>query len=324
MPNPIRKLLFFSACLFCLTAPSLTSAWALVLGLLFGIIIQHPFPALAKQWTPKLLTYAVVGLGASVNLEIALKVGVSGFIYTALGITLTLFLGLLLGRLLKQNDRIAVLLSVGTAICGGSAIAAVAPVIKARQEEISVAIGIVFLLNAVALFLFPSIGHALHMTQEQFGLWAALAIHDTSSVVGATLAYGDRALQIGTTVKLARALWIVPVTLITGILWTKYVSEPSVHETAVPKKYPWFILGFLAMAALFTWVPYFSQLGYGLSIIAKRVMVLTLFLIGSNLNLSILKGLGLKPVMHAILLWMIVGVTTLYCIMNGIIPTNFD
>lgn len=324
MPKPIRKLLFFAICLFCLTAPAMTSAWALVLGLVFGGLMQHPFPDLSRHWTPKLLTYAVVGLGASVNLELALRVGASGFLYTALGIGLTLLLGLILGRVFKQNDRIAVLLSVGTAICGGSAIAAVAPVIRAKQEEISIAIGVVFILNAASLFLFPSIGHALHLTQEQFGMWAALAIHDTSSVVGATLAYGDTALRIGTTIKLARALWIVPVTFLTGMLWAKYFSEPSEDGQKPARKYPWFILGFLAMAALATWVPMFAEIGHGISDVAKRVMILSLFLIGSNLNISILKGLGLKSVMHAVLLWLIVAATTLFCIMSGIIPTHFE
>lgn len=315
----LRQIIFFALALCSLVLPFLSSAIALSLGLVFGVLVGNPFLSKTKIWTPKLLSYAVIGLGAGMNLQIALKVGISGFLYTAIGISLTLLLGALLGKVFKQNVRVATLLSVGTAICGGSAIASVAPVIRAKQEEISIALGIVFLLNAAALFIFPPIGHSLSLTQEQFGIWAALAIHDTSSVVGATLAYGDVALKIGTTVKLARALWIVPVTLFMSFVWTRFRIGAEDSGEEGPRKYPWFILGFLLMAALYTWIPALSDICHGIEFAAKRVMVLTLFLIGANINVALLKSMGLKPALQGLLLWLIIASTTLLCVTLGII-----
>ncbi len=323
------KLRFDARTIFCVLLALLVFAWpfisspiALALGLIVGFLSLNPFLPDSKTWTPKLLSKAVIGLGFGVNLKLALTVGAAGFLYTAVGITLTLIIGFGLGRLLKQNDRISLLLATGTAICGGSAIASVAPVIHAKQEEISLALGIVFLLNAIALFIFPPIGHYFELSQSQFGLWAALAIHDTSSVVGATFAYGDEALKIGTTVKLARALWIVPVTMALGFLWTKF-APVDVQDGPQPKrKYPWFILGFLAAAAVYTWIPALSEVCHALEFLAKRLMVLTLFVIGANLNRKMLQGMGLRPVIQGASLWLLISSVTLLCVVFNVIAMD--
>ena len=216
---------------------------------------------------------------------------------------------------MKTEPNTSLLITVGTAICGGSAIAAVAPVIRAKSEEVSVSLGIVFLLNALALFIFPAIGHHFHLSESQFGLWSALAIHDTSSVVGANLQYGPHALEVGTTVKLARALWIVPVTLIIGFL-TRTQNQTGEGVAGKPKR-PWFILGFVLISALVTWVPSLQAAGHQVEMIARRLLVLTLFIIGSNLSRKSLKAVGLKPLFQGLLLWMIVGATTLGSLLAG-------
>lgn len=318
--NPrVQKSLFFILVLLVLLTPAIRSGIALTLGLLYGIFIGNLFLSQTKKWTPKLLSYAIIGLGAGMNLEIALKVGLSGFVATALGISLTLIVGFILGKLLKQSTHVSMLLSVGTAICGGSAIASVAPVIQAKQEEISVSLGIVFLLNALALFIFPPVGHFLELSQSQFAFWAAMAIHDTSSVVGATLAYGHEALQLGTTIKLARALWIVPVTLLVGTLWGRFSRHTREGVDVPPRTYPWFILGFLLMAAIYTWVPALKELSQGIENIAKRIMILTLFLIGANINLAMLKSMGLKPVVQGVILWLLALSLTLAAVMTSVV-----
>jgi uncharacterized integral membrane protein (TIGR00698 family) len=295
----------------------ISSAIALGLGLLFGVLLKNPFLETTKGLTHRLLSTAVIGLGAGMNLLVVAKVGSQGFLYTFLGIFLTIGIGLLFGRFLKVEHNSSWLISVGTAICGGSAIASVAPVLKAKQHEISIALGIVFLLNSIALLIFPHIGHHFAMTQEQFGLWAALAIHDTSSVVGASLAYGTDALRIGTTVKLARALWIVPVTLMVGLYIAKFRTTQDVTGQSAKRKYPWFILGFLIAAALNTWLPIFHNVAGPIELIAKRLMVLTLFIIGSNLNIEILKGMGIKPVIQGVSLWLIAASVSLFAILQN-------
>ncbi|RYZ58555.1 MAG: putative sulfate exporter family transporter [Proteobacteria bacterium] len=295
----------------------ISSAMALGLGLLFGVVLKNPFLETTKGLTHRLLSLAVIGLGAGMNLMVVAKVGSQGFLYTFLGIFLTISLGLVFGRLLKVEHNSSWLITVGTAICGGSAIASVAPVLKARQHEISIALGIVFLLNSIALLIFPHIGHYFALTQEQFGLWAALAIHDTSSVVGASLAYGTEALRIGTTVKLARALWIVPVTLMVGIYIAKFREKANEEGSEAKRKYPWFILGFLIAAALNTWLPIFQDVAGPIELIAKRLMVLTLFIIGSNLNLAILRGMGIKPVIQGLSLWLIAASVSLVAILKN-------
>ncbi|HEY3399025.1 MAG TPA: putative sulfate exporter family transporter [Geothrix sp.] len=285
-------------------APFTPAAAALVGGAALALTAGNPRLALTRTWTHRLLPLAVIGLGADMNLRAVAKAGLHGLGYTALSLALVLALGLWLARLLKVDREAGLLIAVGTAICGGSAIAAVAPVLRAREQAISVALATVFLLNAAALVIFPPIGHAAALGQDAFGLWSALAIHDTSSVVGAGLAYGPRALEVATTVKLARALWIVPLTL--GLGWLMARRELASPDVP-PLKKPWFIAGFLATAALVTFVPILHAPGHLVAAAARRALVLTLFLIGAGLSGEALKNVGLRPFLQGLLLWLIVG-----------------
>jgi uncharacterized integral membrane protein (TIGR00698 family) len=285
-------------------------AWAaLVAGVAFALALGNPFGAQTKKLSPLVLQASVVALGAAMNLEAVLVAGARGALATLLGITAALALGHALGRLLKTDATTGVLIGVGTAICGGSAIAAVAPVIRARPEQLGVAMAVVFLLNAAALVVFPPLGRALDLSQEQFGLWAALAIHDTSSVVAAGADYGARALELATTVKLARALWIVPLTLVAARLWA-----PKEGAGSGKAKRPWFILGFLAAAAFFTYVPGLTEAGKGVSLVARRGLVLALFLIGSGVTKEALAQVGARAFAHGVLLWLAVGAGSLLLI----------
>lgn len=304
--------------LLCLT-PWISSAVALGCGIALALTIGNPYVDRTRKLTPRLLSLSVIGLGAGMNLMVVGRVGLQGIAYTMIGIVSTLLLGTVIGRSLKTENEVSVLVSSGTAICGGSAIAAVAPAIRAKSHQVSVALGIVFLLNASALFLFPWIGHYLHLTEEQFGLWAALAIHDTSSVVGATLQYGPKALEIGTTVKLARALWIIPMTFIIGSLFDRVSNKKRSADSgpqSKPKR-PWFIFGFLAAAAIVTWVPALQPAGHLVEQIARKVLVLTLFLIGASLSREALKAVGVKPLIQGFALWVLVGSGTLIAILEG-------
>ena len=285
-------------------APFTPAAAALVGGALLALTVGNPWQSQTRTWTHRLLPLAVVGLGADMNLRAVAQAGLHGLGYTAISIALVLALGWWLARLLKVERDAGLLISVGTAICGGSAIAAVAPVLRAREHEISVALATVFLLNAVALLIFPPIGHAAGLSQDAFGLWSALAIHDTSSVVGAGLAYGPRALEVATTVKLARALWIVPLTL--GIGWV-VARRSEASPDLPPVKKPWFIAGFLLVAALVTFVPGLQLSGHYVAVAARRVLVLTLFLIGAGLSREALRSVGFRPFMQGLVLWLIVG-----------------
>jgi len=285
-------------------APFTPAAAALVGGAVLALTVGNPRAALTRTWTHRLLPLAVVGLGADMDLRAVAKAGLHGLGYTALSLALVLALGLWLARVLKVDREAGLLISVGTAICGGSAIAAVAPVVRAREQAISIALATVFLLNAAALVIFPPLGHAAGLGQDAFGLWSALAIHDTSSVVGAGLAYGPRALEVATTVKLARALWIVPLTF--GLGWVVARRNPTSPGAPLAKR-PWFIAGFLAMAALVTFVPALRVPGHLLAAGARRVLVLTLFLIGAGLGRDALRSVGLRPFLQGLLLWLIVG-----------------
>lgn len=300
-------------------APFTPAAAALVGGALLALTVGNPLQPRTRAWTHRLLPLAVVGLGADMDLRAVAKAGLHGLGLTALSLVVVLALGLWLARLLRVAPGTGLLISVGTAICGGSAIAAVAPVIRAREHEISVALATVFLLNAAALVIFPPLGHATGLGQEAFGLWSALAIHDTSSVVGAGLAYGPRALEVATTVKLARALWIVPLTL--GIGWVMARREgPSAD--APPLKKPWFIAGFLVMAALVTFVPALQVPGHAMAVAARRVLVLTLFLIGAGLGREALRSVGLRPFLQGLLLWLIVGALGLGAVKLGLLTVG--
>jgi len=318
LPRPKRlavQALYLLTAVCCLSVPFISSAYALALGLVFGLGLGNPFFKTSKALTHRFLTTAVIGLGLGMDLIKVANVGSQGFVYTLIGIALAVGCGLLLGHLFKTNRNTSWLISVGTAICGGSAIASVAPVLRAKPHEISIALGIVFLLNSIALVTFPHIGHYFLMSQEQFGLWAALAIHDTSSVVGASLAYGDQALAIGTTVKLARALWIVPVTLMIGFVVSRQAKASDGPEGK--RKYPWFILGFVIAAAVYTWVPTIRDVAHILEMGAKRLLILTLFLIGSNISRDILKGMGFKPVLQGVMLWFICAGLSLFAILQN-------
>lgn len=286
--------------------PWVSAPIALIAGLIFALSVGNPFPAQTKTAQTYLLQGSVVGLGAAMNLETVLKVGASGALQTALGIGFTLGLAFVLAKLLKTEATTSLLIGVGTAICGGSAIAAVAPAVGAKSHQTSVALAVVFLLNGLALVIFPPIGHALHLTEDQFGLWAALAIHDTSSVVGASMQYGERALEVGTTVKLARALWIIPLTLVLSRVWKREQAPGD----ARPKR-PWFILGFVAMAALVTWVPVLQPIGKPIAVVARQVLVLTLFLVGAGVSREALRAVGVRPVVLGVTLWLVVATATL-------------
>jgi uncharacterized integral membrane protein (TIGR00698 family) len=322
--SPLAIPLLFLGVLLALT-PLVSAAMALIAGAAVALLLGNPIQAHTHRWTHRLLPLAVVGLGAEMNLVTVARVGLHGLGYTAVSLVLVMGFGLLLGRYLKVDHDAGLLISIGTAICGGSAIAAAAPVLRARPHQVSVALATVFLLNAIALVVFPPIGHLVHLGQEPFGLWAALAIHDTSSVVGASLAYGSRALEVATTVKLARALWIVPLTMGLGYLMTtrrwkalQTGDEPEA-EDGLPVKKPWFIAGFLVMAALMTWVPVLQTTGHYVAVAAHRVLVLTLFLIGAGLSREALKTVGFRPFLQGLFLWLLVGSIGLGAVKLGLL-----
>jgi uncharacterized integral membrane protein (TIGR00698 family) len=306
----LRRLVFVVVAILTLL-PQVSAALALFLGMTLALTVENPYFQQAKHLTPKLLQISVVGLGFGMNLIAVQQAGLRGLLYTAVTISLTLFLGLIIGKFLKVFGTTSLLISAGTAICGGSAIAAVAATIDAKTDEVSVSLATVFFLNAVALFIFPPLGHYFGLSQTQFGLWSALAVHDTSSVVGTALQYGAQALQVGTTVKLARALWIVPLSLAIGA-WFKPEKRRSV-------KFPWFILGFILASAVVTYIPALENAGLVLANLAKRFLVLTLFLIGANLSRSTLKAVGLRPLLQGFILWIIVLTTTLMAISSNLI-----
>jgi len=270
---------------------------ALLGGLVYGLLLSHPFHVESKRLAKFLLQASVVALGFGMNLNEVAKAGRSGFVYTGISITAVMLGGLLLGYLLRVKQKPAFLISAGTAICGGSAIAAVGPIANASEEEMAVSLGAVFILNSVALFLFPAIGYALHLSQNQFGLWSALAIQDTSSVVGATAKYGAVALAVGTTIKLARALWIVPLSLVTAL---SMKSKARIQ-------WPWFIALFVAAAFVNTWLPSINRLTMNLSLLGKAGLTVTLFLIGTGLNKETLKRVGVRPLLQGTILWIIIG-----------------
>ena len=278
------------------------------IALLFGILFVNIFGKVLEtdSFVKKLLQYSIVGLGFGINLNTAIEAGSQGFLFTVSTIALVMIFGLLLAKILKIDKTIAQLISAGTAICGGSAIAAVAPILKANSKQTSVALGIVFVLNAVALFIFPEIRHFFNLTQNQFGIWSAIAIHDTSSVVGAASKYGNEALQIATTVKLARALWIIPLAFLISI-FTK--SEGKI-------KIPYFI-GFFVLAILAgTYLPFLQNFNSIISEISRDTLKVALFLIGAGLSLQNLKNIGIKPLLLGIILWIFISSISLYAVLE--------
>jgi uncharacterized integral membrane protein (TIGR00698 family) len=315
----LAQILFFLALLLSLTG-ILSPPIALTAGILFGLSFAHPYLEESRTSARFLLQASVVALGFGMNLHEVLKAGSSGFLYTALGIAFALIVGLALGKLLRVRGNSSFLITAGTAICGGSAIAAVGPILQADDEEMAVSLGTIFILNSVALLLFPPIGNALHLSQSQFGLWAALAIHDTSSVVGASAKYGPEALVIGTTVKLARALWIVPLALATAAFKRRATRRSVAAASAqvsnrVPL--PWFILFFVLAAVVNTYFPALSQLNKSLFTLGRLGLTATLFLIGTGISRATLKEVGWRPLLQGVLLWIAVGLGSLYFIRAG-------
>jgi uncharacterized integral membrane protein (TIGR00698 family) len=311
-PASWQKLLFIGLIVACLT-PAVSPPIALALGLVVAFTFGNPFPQLEGKPTKYLLQTSVVLLGFGMNLSSVYKAGKDGILFTIATIFGTLILGYFVGKLLKISSKTSTLISSGTAICGGSAIAAVATAIDAETDEITVSLGTVFVLNSVALFLFPVIGHYLELTQNQFGIWSAIAIHDTSSVVGAAAAYGPEALIIATTVKLARALWIAPIALLFAFLYRKQNAD-SKAKVAIP----WFILLFLAATAIRTYAPssIIPSLFDSLVNIAKTGMTITLFLIGASLSRATLQKVGYGPLLQGAVLWVVISVVALWAVWN--------
>lgn len=299
------KFLYFCCAIVCLL-PWMTPPLALLFGIFFAQAVDHPLPTFNQKATQLLLKISVVGLGFGMNVYTAMKVGMEGFLFTIVSIASILGLGYLLMKLLKINPKTSFLISAGTAICGGSAIAALSPVMKANEKQISVALGTVFILNSVALFVFPVIGHIFHLSQTQFGMWCAIAIHDTSSVVGAASKYGNEALQIATTVKLARALWIIPVALGTAMLF-----KTAKAKIQIPYFIGLFVLAMLAntyFTQLHPWTPY-------LLMASKAGLTLTLFFIGSGLSFTVIRSVGFRPLLQGISLWLFISLAALGAIL---------
>ena len=300
-----------TVCLLLGYVPGMTafSSWvtppvALFLGLAFALLCGQAYPKFNKMVSKKLLQYSVVGLGFGMNLHASLASGKEGMMFTVVSVVGTMFVGMFIGRkLLKVNRDTSYLISSGTAICGGSAIAAVGPVIKAKDSDMSVALATIFVLNAIALFIFPVLGEWLGLTQQEFGTWAAIAIHDTSSVVGAGAAYGEEALQVATTIKLTRALWIIPLALVTSIIFKSEGKKVSI---------PWFILWFIVAILINTYaLDELPEVGKAISGLARKGLIVTMFFIGASLSTDVLKAVGVKPLVQGILLWLVISIGSL-------------
>ncbi|WP_343565622.1 putative sulfate exporter family transporter [Sphingobacterium sp.] len=297
----VREILFILLFILCLT-PVVSAPLALLLGILVAQWIGHPFLAVNHKATQILLQFSVVGLGFGMHIDSAIQTGRDGFLLTVISIIGTLLLGFVLAKFLNLEKLTAYLITVGTAICGGSAIAAVSPAVKANEKQISVALGTIFILNAIALFVFPVIGRALDLSQTQFGLWCAVAIQDTSSVVGAASKYGSEALQVATTVKLTRALWIIPISLLSALAF-------NTKGTGI--KIPYFIGLFILAIILNSYIPFFQEIGTHVVHISKIGLTLTLFLIGASLSKDVILSVGYKAILQGLLLWLCLAVPVL-------------
>lgn len=302
MKPTLQKILYWGCAVAALwVAPAV----ALFLGIALAVTFGAPYAKTNKKVSKYLLQASVVGLGFGMNLHSALAAGKEGMLFTIVSVIGVMILGVSLGKLLKVNPKNAYLISSGTAICGGSAIAAVAPIIDADDNDTSLALATIFILNAVALFVFPPIGEALGLTQQQFGTWAAIAIHDTSSVVGAGAAYGEEALQVATTIKLTRALWIFPLALASVLVFKSKGKKVAI---------PWFILFFILAMVANTYLPLPEAMTQGIVFVAKKALGLTLFLIGCSLSLEAIKKVGAKPLVLGVLLWILISVVTLFVV----------
>ena len=307
----IALLSIITLCLLCDYIPALRflSTWVtppvvLFIGLVFALLCGQAYPTFNKKVSKKLLQYSVIGLGFGMNLQTSLASGKEGMLFTIISVVGTLLIGMFIGcKVLKLNRNTSYLISSGTAICGGSAIAAVGPIIKAKDTDMSMALATVFILNAIGLFLFPILGHWLGLSQQEFGTWAAIAIHDTSSVVGAGAAYGEEALQVATTIKLTRALWIIPLALVTSVIFRSEGKKISI---------PWFILFFIVAMLINTYLlADYPEIGKFIAGIARKGLIITMFFIGASLSVDVIKSVGIRPLLQGILLWIIISAASL-------------
>ena len=307
----IALLSLLSLCLLCDYIPALRflAAWVtppvvLFIGLVFALLCGQAYPTFNKNVSKKLLQYSVIGLGFGMNLQASLASGKEGMLFTIVSVIGTLLIGMFIGcKVLKLNRNTAYLISSGTAICGGSAIAAVGPIIKAKDTDMSMALATVFILNAIGLFLFPILGHWLGLSQQEFGTWAAIAIHDTSSVVGAGAAYGEEALQVATTIKLTRALWIIPLALVTSVIFRSEGKKINI---------PWFILFFILAMLINTYLlADYPEIGKFIAGIARKGLIITMFFIGASLSVDVIKSVGIRPLLQGVLLWIIISAASL-------------
>ena len=307
----IALLSVITLCLLCDYIPALRflSTWVtppvvLFIGLVFALLCGQAYPTFNKNISKKLLQYSVIGLGFGMNLQASLASGKEGMFFTIISVIGTLLIGMFIGcTVLKLNRNTSYLISSGTAICGGSAIAAVGPIIKAKDTDMSMALATVFILNAIGLFLFPALGHWLGLSQQEFGTWAAIAIHDTSSVVGAGAAYGEEALQVATTIKLTRALWIIPLALVTSVIFRSDGKKISI---------PWFILFFIVAMLINTYLlTDYPEVGKFIADIARKGLIITMFFIGASLSVDVIKSVGIRPLLQGILLWIIISAASL-------------
>lgn len=300
-----ESIFFFVLAILCL-APFISPAIALFLGIIYAFTNSHPFTKQSKFTSKYLLQFSVVGLGFGMNIYKSMESGGNGMMLTVVSVSSVLILGAFIGKLLNIDKKSSYLISSGTAICGGSAIAAIAPIIKAKDNDMVVSMGTIFVLNAIALFIFPPIGHYLNLTQEQFGTWAAIAIHDTSSVVGAGAAYGTKALEIATMVKLTRALWIIPISLLTMFLFKDNKSKLSI---------PWFIFLFIAAMCINTFFKLDDWFTNSATLLARKGLTITLFLIGTGLSREVLKTVGFRPMIQGLILWIFIAISSILFIL---------
>ena len=307
----IALLSIITLCLLCDYIPALRflSAWVtppvvLFIGLVYALLCGQAYPTFNKNVSKKLLQYSVIGLGFGMNLQASLASGKEGMLFTIVSVIGTLLIGMFIGcKVLKLNRNTSYLISSGTAICGGSAIAAVGPIIKAKDTDMSMALATVFILNAIGLFLFPILGHWLGLSQQEFGTWAAIAIHDTSSVVGAGAAYGEEALQVATTIKLTRALWIIPLALVTSVIFRSEGKKINI---------PWFILFFILAMLINTYLlADYPEIGKFIAGIARKGLIITMFFIGASLSVDVIKSVGIRPLLQGVLLWIIISAASL-------------
>ena len=307
----IALLSIITLCLLCDYIPALRflSTWVtppvvLFIGLVYALLCGQAYPTFNKNVSKKLLQYSVIGLGFGMNLQASLASGKEGMLFTIVSVIGTLLIGMFIGcKVLKLNRNTSYLISSGTAICGGSAIAAVGPIIKAKDTDMSMALATVFILNAIGLFLFPILGHWLGLSQQEFGTWAAIAIHDTSSVVGAGAAYGEEALQVATTIKLTRALWIIPLALVTSVIFRSEGKKINI---------PWFIVFFILAMLINTYLlADYPEIGKFIAGIARKGLIITMFFIGASLSVDVIKSVGIRPLLQGVLLWMIISAASL-------------